>query len=608
MARQAKALEAKLRIAEGDEDLSNDEEHDERANRDRSGWGKNKRHYYDADVLDMEGSDEDEILEEEEEEARKLQKNATAELHPSDFGVAEDGEESEAYESQEEEEDDQDEKTMGGLGVTVEPVPRDLSALDDEARAAAVRQDALELGSLISELRTALGEIRGRLGPLIKEVREGELATADGISYLEAKHTLLVHYAAAIMFYLLLKAEGHPVRDHPVVTRLVEIRAYIEKIRPIDKRLQYQIDKLVAAAQKAKSAQDTEEPDLQKGQETDAAKFGPRPEVLVASMKDSKNQEDFTEVGGVYKAPRINPVSMDLEENEKRNKRERRREQFGARRAATSTFMQELAAELEGAPEEVRGGDPLGMDTAAAKRERRRLSAREAVEEELMIRVPLTKEERKRLRAQKRAGLSGKALLDDFGDDLVDIIDKSNIDNSFTRHRANQKFGADLASIAARQPPRSGDADLPHRDSLRERRARMDAIRAKSAAEMEELASMKAIRHGEEDDFYKESKAAAAERKRRRKDAYHPAELPPPLEDPVAPGARHINSAIEKNRGLTPHRRKDLKNPRKKHRIKFDEANVRRKGQVQDIQPHAGNAYGGEATGIKSRVTKSVKF
>jgi hypothetical protein len=64
---------------------------------------------------------------------------------------------------------------------------------------------------------------------------------------------------------------------------------------------------------------------------------------------------------------------------------------------------------------------------------------------------------------------------------------------------------------------------------------------------------------------------------------------------------------IEKNRGLTPHRRKDIKNPRKKNRMKFDAATVRRKGQVQEVRA-AGGAYGGEATGIKSRLTKSVKL
>ena len=81
------------------------------------------------------------------------------------------------------------------------------------------------------------------------QVRGGKLATAEGVSYLEAKHLLLLHYCINIVFYLLLKAEGRPVRDHPVIARLLELRAYLEKIRPIDKKLQYQMEKLLMVAQ-----------------------------------------------------------------------------------------------------------------------------------------------------------------------------------------------------------------------------------------------------------------------------------------------------------------------------------------------------------------------
>lgn len=43
-----------------------------------------------------------------------------------------------------------------------------------------------------------------------------------------------------------------------------------------------------------------------------------------------------------------------------------------------------------------------------------------------------------------------------------------------------------------------------------------------------------------------------------------PATLPPPLEDEQVVGHRKITPAVDRNRGLTPHRRKDSKNPRVK--------------------------------------------
>jgi U3 small nucleolar RNA-associated protein 3 len=74
-----------------------------------------------------------------------------------------------------------------------------------------------------------------------------------------------------------------------------------------------------------------------------------------------------------------------------------------------------------------------------------------------------------------------------------------------------------------------------------------------------------------------------------------------------AQGGRKINSAIDKNRGLTPHRRKDIKNPRKHNRAKFEAAKVRRKGAVQELRQKS-SSYPGEATGINPRVSKSVRF
>ena len=54
--------------------------------------------------------------------------------------------------------------------------------------------------------------------------------------------------------------------------------------------------------------------------------------------------------------------------------------------------MAELAREVEGAPEELTaGGGASGMDTSGGKRQLRQLEARAAVEEDLMMRVPLSK-------------------------------------------------------------------------------------------------------------------------------------------------------------------------------------------------------------------------
>lgn len=74
----------------------------------------------------------------------------------------------------------------------------------------------------------------------------------------------------------------------------------------------------------------------------------------------------------------------------------------------------------------------------------------------------------------------------------------------------------------------------------------------------------------------------------------------------VPRGLRHSTMFLT----IIPCRNKDLKNPRKKHRIKFAQAVVRRKGQVQGVKqaPSAPRGYAGEATGIKAKVAKSVRL
>lgn len=73
------------------------------------------------------------------------------------------------------------------------------------------------------------------------------------MTYLETKHLLLLHYCSCIVFYLLLKLEGASVKDHPVVTRLIEIRTYLEKIKPIEARLRPQVEKLLKAVTMAET-------------------------------------------------------------------------------------------------------------------------------------------------------------------------------------------------------------------------------------------------------------------------------------------------------------------------------------------------------------------
>ena len=55
--------------------------------------------------------------------------------------------------------------------MAVEEVARDLAGMSAEEQRAAVMADAPELAALLADLQGCLAEVRGRVGPLLQEVR-----------------------------------------------------------------------------------------------------------------------------------------------------------------------------------------------------------------------------------------------------------------------------------------------------------------------------------------------------------------------------------------------------------------------------------------------------
>lgn len=70
---------------------------------------------------------------------------------------------------------------------------------------------------------------------------------------------------------------------------------------------------------------------------------------------------------------------------------------------------------------------------------------------------------------------------------------------------------------------------------------------------------------------------------------------------------RPINKTIIQNRGIVPYRKKEYKNPRVRHRIKYRKAKIRRKGQFAEPRKEI-NKYQGELTGINPGIVRSIKF
>ena len=74
-------------------------------------------------------------------------------------------------------------------------------------------------------------------------------------------------------------------------------------------------------------------------------------------------------------------------------------------------------------------------------------------------------------------------------------------------------------------------------------------------------------------------------------------------------GPRALTRAILKNRGLTPHRSKSVRNPRVKKRQKFEKAKKKVSSQKAVYKGGIGNTanYEGEKSGI-SKVVKGIRL
>ncbi|KAK4635338.1 hypothetical protein CLAFUW4_01212 [Fulvia fulva] len=175
-----------------------------------------------------------------------------------------------------------------------------------------------------------------------------------------------------------------------------------------------------------------------------------------------------------------------------------------------------------------------------------------------------------------------------------------------------------------------GDDDIPYRERLKDRQARLNAEATNRGkrdddggadldgqSDEEDHRQAKQIREEADEDDYYDLVAARASKKKLDRANLAAAQKQAALEGGrVVPeevvgtdGKRKISYLIEKNKGLTPHRKKDVRNPRVKKKKKYEE----KKKKLASIKPvykggEGRGGYGGELTGIKKGLVKSTKL
>ena len=222
-----------------------------------------------------------------------------------------------------------------------ERITRDISSLTDDEARELVTKDSPELLTLLAELQERLAELHNHVAPLVERMQAQAYAAPQGLSLLHVKHQLLLSYCTNLCFYFHLKTAGQRVADHPVIAQLIEQRALLEKIKPLEVKLKYQIDKLVRAATTGVAAQDS---------------LRPNPSRLVGPREDEEGDGEDSDTAqansdGLFRPSRVAPMPYDLDAGG-RGKAARQEERL-RERAARSRLLRDLHEEFTDVPEEI---------------------------------------------------------------------------------------------------------------------------------------------------------------------------------------------------------------------------------------------------------------
>ena len=368
--------------------------------------------------------------------------------------------------------------------VSAEPAAAASAAAEDEDEdeddvsspsflASLVSKQVPELLAVLADLKSKVSEVRrGGVRPLVGLTRSSppSLPTDQGMSFLELKNHLLLQYLQHLVMFVMIKlappadasasassaklAKAASERQEAVVRQLVYLRSVLEKLRPLDKKLKYQVDKMsklaahinLKAVEAAQRGEDAEAAAMQAeaaangatdadadmtNESSDPLSFRPNPAALLAATADAAraNAEAGASTAGaagganggsglasgasgLYRPPRISATQLDDADRAttKRNKDLARAQE----RAKSNVFMTAMRAELSERPEE----RELDLDDMRPRDSEEQ--DRQDFEETNLLRLTDTRVDKARRKEKRRAA---KNTLGDLAGEFDDFRD-----------------------------------------------------------------------------------------------------------------------------------------------------------------------------------------
>ncbi|XP_034428767.1 neuroguidin [Hippoglossus hippoglossus] len=262
-----------------------------------------------------------------------------------------------------------------------------------------IESDLPKAVELLNSLTEQVASVTSHVRELLTKVKDGKCNTSQGLSFLDLRYHLMLFYLQDLTHLVSIKSEGGKIKDSEALNRVVTIRTVLEKMRPLDNKLKYQIDKLIRTANTGSLA------------ENDPLQLRPNPENLVSKLNESESEEEAETTavsektaansgGRKYIPPKIAPVHYDgdlTEADRKKAQVERQRQA-----ALRSSVIQELRQQYSDAPEEIKDRRDFQTD-----KESRDDTHRKNYEESMMVRLNVSKQQ-KNSRKRGTMGMSGQ--------------------------------------------------------------------------------------------------------------------------------------------------------------------------------------------------------
>ncbi|KAI8070597.1 Sas10/Utp3/C1D family-domain-containing protein [Gilbertella persicaria] len=276
-----------------------------------------------------------------------------------------------------------------------------------ETKEATPVDETVEFNKLIKDLKAKVVDMKQQLKPLKQKIEEGTVHTSKGVSFLEVKYQVMLQYILELAYFVHLKLSGKQIEHHPVVDSLVELRVILDKMKPIEAKLKYQIDKLVRAAvidKNTQKEQTTTTTTTTDAVEADPLAFKPNPMNLLNKDKDgSEDEDEETEetTDGVYRPPKLAPVAYDENAGRKSGKKERDEARL-KEKASRSRIMKDLMTEMSENPEEIGVFGGVNEGTGYGDRVDNLIAEKNQYEEDNYVRLAVTRKEKQRMNKNRK--------------------------------------------------------------------------------------------------------------------------------------------------------------------------------------------------------------